>query len=129
MNKTRCKKTYCNHIIVPAKRRTTQKQLGNIATPALLRNLSKQNRINCTTLYCNPSCKHTILQNGNTLPSYIKKMNATQRMWYKTQRNKIKRGKSSVLIHGFYEKIPKRTQRHMKKKGALSACTIHSSIP
>jgi len=103
----------------------------------------------CEKSYCNPRCKNTIFQNGKEFPSiklelsnisyktnknssnpsYTKEEKEKQKKYLKIvldtakeMRNKIFKGKESVLKNNFYEGIE--TAENLKKKGAISGCSL-----
>ena len=85
----------------------------------------------CKNSFCNPKCKGTIFQDNKFPPEIIDK--------YKNNKNGdeivkgliqlrkiIFKNKKSVLKDDFYEKL--QDINRMKKKGAISGCTIFSIV-
>jgi len=102
-------------------------------------NADKSFHKECKKIYCNPGCKETIFENGNFSKyskeiekKYSKKIfekigkNIIKKL--KKQRKEIFKDKNSVLKNSFYNGLKKEDVTKLKKKGALSGCTILSPL-
>jgi hypothetical protein len=101
-------------------------------------NTNKSFHKECKKIYCNPSCKETIFENGNFLKysKEIEKKYSEEKLSHsgKLERNLIKKfkklrkeifkDKNSVLKNSFYNGLKKETINKLKKKGAISGCTL-----
>jgi hypothetical protein len=81
----------------------------------------------CGMYYCNEGCKHTIWQDGpaNKLPDGLKKSFKKDVMmikYFTNLRKEMFGKKTSVLKNHFYEKIPAKTLKRIKRQGAISGC-------
>ena len=104
-----CEQTYCKKYFVPMMVKKTQGR-------ASVKDIMKQ----CKKGYCNPGCKGTIFQNGN----FPKNTSPIMLSIMKSLRNKMFKGKKSVLNKNFYEKLKKKNVACAKKRGATSGCTL-----
>jgi hypothetical protein len=101
------------------------------------KNLNKENLFHkeCKKIYCNPGCKETIFENGN-LSKYSKEIEKkySKKIFdkigksiikkLKKQRKEIFKDKNSVLKNSFYNGLKKEDVIKLKKKGAISGCTL-----
>lgn len=96
----------------------------------------------CVSSYCNPGCKETIFQNGKKGPNIKKMLNISfnknllstltkkeKKNLYKIMldqtkklRNKLFNGNESILKNNFYKGL--KTSDELRKKGAISGCTL-----
>ncbi len=95
----------------------------------------KQIKEECKLAYCNPTCKNTIFENGNSnkLPNGYEKM--LKKKMKGTKGNKLietmklirksmfKEDKS-IVKNGFYKKLKSNNVKKLKKNGALSGCSV-----
>jgi hypothetical protein len=98
----------------------------------------------CADAYCNPKCKDTIFENGKNISKVtkkkiineFKKKNPSAKKTHtdlllssiSDMRKSIFKNKTSVLKDNFYEGYNQKTVKSMKKKGALSGCSLISGI-
>ena len=101
-------------------------------------NKNKSFHKQCKKIYCNPSCTETIFENGNFSKyskeiekkyseeklSYSGKLERNLIKKFKKQRKEIFKDKNSVLKNSFYNGLKKETINKLKKKGAISGCTL-----
>lgn len=84
----------------------------------------------CNRGYCNKDCKDTIYQDGPMPPAVIKSFKGTKerKAVFKTMIETLRTGifgkKKSVLNDSFYEGLPEKDVKRLKKEGATSACTL-----
>jgi hypothetical protein len=84
----------------------------------------------CKKGYCNEDCKDTIFQDGSLPPAVIKSFKGTKenkalfKTIIQTQRKRIFGKKKSVLKGSFYEGLPEKDVKRLKKEGATSGCTL-----
>jgi len=97
----------------------------------------------CIDAYCNPTCKDTVFEDGSKMSEEVEKkiekrlqknkgLTMKQRKDAKKMamnlltsiRKSIFKNKKSVLKDGFYEKLGKESIDKLKKKGALSGCSL-----
>jgi hypothetical protein len=132
-NSTRkCKKDYCDKVFIQklqAFRDKLAKTL-KIKSTKFTQKEKKDSVKKCFKAYCNPTCKGTIFQDGKEFPKNItltskkKKIRDLAITMLKGFRKQMFGKKNSVLKDGFYEKLNSKTVKQLKKKGALSGCTI-----
>ena len=80
----------------------------------------------CAKHYCNPGCKTTIFEDGsaNELSKSMKKkykLPATRKFWLQMRKELFGKDKT-VLKDSFYNKLPSKTVKQLKKEGAISGC-------
>jgi hypothetical protein len=132
-NSTRkCKKDYCEKVFV----KNAQKFFNRFSKTLKMKPMKftekqkKEYRKNCLKLYCNPTCKGTVFQDGKEFPKNIeinskdKKVRKLATQLLKGIRKEIFGKKNSVLKDDFYEKLNSKTVKDLKKKGALSGCAV-----
>ena len=97
---------------------------------------------NCKRSFCNPKCKDTFFEEGNKISKEVFK-NAKLHLSHtlkdpkqsakayklatktlKTIRKQIFGNKTNILKNDFYEKLPTKTVKKLKKEGAISGCTM-----
>ena len=85
----------------------------------------------CSMAHCNPTCKGTIFENGNSnvLPNEFKKQMKNKKndklieMLIK-MRKELFKDKKSIIKDGFYISLKKSTVKKIKKDGAISGCSV-----
>ena len=98
----------------------------------------------CINVYCNPKCKGTVFENGKEISNNTKKKsieNFKKKNPYakkkdidllltilKNMRITIFKNKTTVLKNSFYEGYSKKTIKNIKKKGAISGCSLISTL-
>ena len=132
-NSTRkCKKDYCEKVFIKK-----SQAFSDRITKALKRKptkfTQKQKKVlgkRCLKGFCNPTCEGTIFQDGKQFPKNIEidskdeKVKKIVLKFSKDMRKNIFGKKTSVLKNGFYEKLTPKTVKQLKKKGALSGCSL-----
>ena len=84
----------------------------------------------CRKGYCNEECKDTLFQDGSLPPALLNSFKGTKggkalfKTIIQTQRKMIFGKKKSVLKNSFYEGLPEKDIRRLKKEGATSGCTL-----
>lgn len=84
----------------------------------------------CNKGYCNEECKDTVFQDGSLPPALLKSFKGTKgdkalfKTIIQTQRKMIFGKKKSVLKDSFYEGLPEKDVKRIKKEGAISGCTL-----
>lgn len=99
----------------------------------------------CKDSNCNPTCKNTIFESGKKIPKEVfvqlktnltkslkktnnlKKLPKAYKMTSQTitfARNSIFNKKTNVLKDDFYEKLPVKLVKKLKKEGAISGCSM-----
>lgn len=140
---TRCERKYCQYAFKSKKetlRKSIQKKASILSTPeerkftndlkeAWKKELTKLGTKkgkkelfdNCKRVYCNPGCKDTMFEDG---PGTAQRKNRA--IWKAIQetRKDMFQGNTSVLRDNFYEDLPAKDVQRLKKKGAVSGCTI-----
>jgi hypothetical protein len=143
-----CKTKFCASKIKEQQdslRRFTQKLSKRIPDPKkrkayledAYKNMKKNNeryQQMCEIAYCNPGCKNTVYQNGEFNNKDIKNALVKQNVKGKTlkemiplmkkMRKDIFKGKKTVLKKDFYVGLSNKDVKTLRKKGALSGCTI-----
>ena len=80
----------------------------------------------CNKVFCNKSCKGTILESKNKFPTIeFKKNRIFKKTIIKSLKNcqqEIFKNRNNVLVDNVYYKIPKKTSKKYKDKGAISIC-------
>ena len=79
----------------------------------------------CESQHCNPQCKDTIFESGKNIPKALKNKYKNMKFMINIERQTRKNifgNKTNVLKNGFYEKLPKKNIKSMKKNGAISGC-------
>ncbi len=130
-----CSKQFCHEFFIPRGEQWTRKTLNKInkkkaKTFKYTAKQKKELEATCKLHYCNPDCKGTIFQKGKTMPALeeLKKLKGSKKNknWFRNfthkMRKNIFKGKTNVLKNGFYEKLPSKTRKLIKNKGALSGC-------
>lgn len=90
-----------------------------------IRNRIKLNMKDCAQKFCNPECKGTIFETRKDLspelkaeykdfPGFINVL--------KIRKQKLFKGRKTVLKDGFYYKMKPKTRKASEKKGAISGC-------
>ena len=143
-----CKTKFCKSKIKEQQeslRRFTQKMSKKIQDPkkrkAYLAEIDKDIKKNeikyqqmCEIAYCNPGCKNTVYQDGEFNNKDIKNALAKQNVKGKTMkkmipfmkkiRKDIFKDKKTVLKKDFYVGLSNKDVKTLRKKGALSGCTM-----
>ena len=127
-------------------RKRSIKNIKNINKKAdiVFKKNKEQLKKECERRYCNPNCKYTVFENGKKLSENTKKKLAEEFKMKKPNRTKkdidnflyslisirksIFKNKKSVLKNSFYSKLDKKTVENMKKKGAISGCSLFSKL-
>jgi hypothetical protein len=86
----------------------------------------------CKRTACNPGCKGTFFENGNSnkLPNSFKNNSNTKsknnmlKLYKKTRKNLFKNKKSILKQNSFYYKLNNSTIKRKKNKGVLSSCSV-----
>lgn len=92
--------------------------------------MEKEFRAQCEKGYCNEGCMNTIFQDGSLPPSVIQSFKGTKenkalfKAMIETSRKGIFGKKKSVLKNSFYEGLPEKDVKRLKKEGATSGCTL-----
>lgn len=132
-NSTRkCKKDYCEKVFTKDMQTFSDRftKLLKMKPIKFTQKQKKDSANKCFKSYCNPTCKGTIFQNGKEFPklkftySKTKKAKELATKILKDFRKQMFGKKNSVLKDGFYEKLNSKTVKELKKKGALSGCTV-----
>lgn len=151
---SKCGSTFCEKIIVPKIKKMIAKISKNITkkfTPKQKATFIKsQKTINddvfkqkCMDSYCNPDCKNTVFEAGSKIPNsvFIKlksdlksnpsinkkdipKMFKFSKKFANEMRKTIFKNKKNVIKNNFYENLKPSDVKELKKKGAISGCTI-----
>lgn len=128
-----CGKKFCQGFFVPRGEKFTRKVLKGIngkkaKTFKYSNKQKKELEKTCKLHYCNPTCKGTIFQRGKAMPilEETKQLKGKQKKFMndiaKQIRKEYFKGKTNVLKHGFYEKLPAKTRKLIQEKGATSGC-------
>jgi hypothetical protein len=98
--------------------------------------MQKKTMSECVKAYCNPGCKGTLFEKGSptTLPSSFKYPRTSKPLNSKTKklmqdafkktRKSIFGKRSDVLEDDFYKDLRPKDKKSLKKKGAISGCSI-----
>jgi len=92
--------------------------------------LEKDLHEQCNKGYCNEECKDTLFQDGSLPPALLKSFKGTKKnealfkTIIQTQRKMIFGKKKSVLKDSFYQGLPEKDVKKLKKEGAISGCTL-----
>ena len=88
----------------------------------------------CVQGFCNPGCKGTIYEPGESLSENLvndikklikdKKTHPSLLKAFKKMRKTIFKNKKNVLKDGFYEKFNVTQKKRYQKHGALSGCSL-----
>jgi hypothetical protein len=131
---TTCSKQFCRGFFIPKSEQWTRKLLKKINKKAKTFKYTKKQKKElentCNLHYCNPDCKGTIFQKGKQMPNLteLKQLKGSKKNknWFQNftqkMRKNIFKGKTNVLNNGFYEKLPAKTRKILRKQGALSGC-------
>ena len=83
----------------------------------------------CKKMYCNKTCKNTLMESGkDKYPPIADKFKKDKKMYkllmdlQKKNKQRIFGDKDNVLKDGFYEKLSSVKVNRLKKEGATSAC-------
>ena len=127
-----CSKQFCRKFFIPRGEQWTRKLLKTINKKAKTFKYTKKQKQElektCKLHYCNPACKGTIFQKGKNMPDLVetKQLKGKNKKFLNTfsrkMRKNIFKGKTNVLKDGFYEKLPLKTRKLIREKGALSGC-------
>jgi hypothetical protein len=92
--------------------------------------MEKEFHKQCQSGYCNEGCKDTVFQDGSLPAAVVRsfKGNKEQKKLFKTMIEATRKGifgkKKSVLKDNFYEGLPEKDVKRIKKEGATSGCTL-----
>ena len=132
-NSTRkCKKDYCEKVFVKNAQAFTDRVVKALKMKPMkfTQKQKKEMAKKCLKGYCNPTCEGTLFQDGKKFPKNIEIDSKNEKVrkivlkFSKDMRKKIFGKKTSVLKNGFYEKLSSKTVKQMKKKGAISGCSM-----
>ena len=103
-----------------------KEMIANLENPKEQRKGRKLELDICAKHYCNPGCKTTIFEDGpaNELSKSMKKkykLAATRKFWLQMRKELFGKDKT-VLKDNFYNKLPSKTVKQLKKEGAISGC-------
>ena len=120
--KTRKNKNYCNY-----RKRINSLKIKEMVRKKIVKQNTKYTKANdklCRQTYLNPGCKGTFLEPGKKFSKqYLKTVKKSRLAGLIKSRKGIFGKKTDVLINGFYEKLPKKFIKDLKKHGATSGCT------
>ncbi len=149
--KKRCESKFCNEYTVRVKRlmrniqqkmmekaknmdETKKKKMIKILDKEIDKK-EKQIKEECKLAYCNPTCKNTIFENGNSnkLPNGYEEMLKKKMKGAKGNklietmkliRKSMFKENKSIVKNGFYKKLKSNNVKKLKKNGALSGCSV-----
>ncbi len=156
-NIKRCENTFCKKYVAIVKKEKTKKMQNMINMVGMtkldikekrnmIKKIKKSTSVNelkqqCKKIYCNPTCKGSIYENGKKMSNSTKKSiisNLKKTPFIKSNdkssklhldmmqkiKNKLFVGKNTILNNGFYIGINDNDKKKLHKKGAISGCTL-----
>lgn len=151
---SKCGSTFCEKVLVPKMKKMIAKISKNITKimppEQKTKFIKSQKTINddvfkqkCMNSYCNPDCKNTVFEAGSKIPNSvfvkiksdlesnpsikkkdIPKMLKSSKKLANEMRKIIFKNKTNVIKNNFYENLKPSDVKELKKKGAISGCTI-----
>lgn len=151
---SKCGSTFCEKVVVPKMKKmlaNISKSITKKFTPEKRAKFIKSQKTinddvfkqNCMNSYCNSDCKNTVFEAGSKIPNSVfvklksdfesnpsinkkdipKMIKNTKKMMNEIRKD-IFKNKKNVIKNNFYEKLKPSDIKEMKKKGAISGCTI-----
>lgn len=136
--RNKCYDTFCKKYHIPQQEKLYKNLTKKLSGKSKSLNSKTRKSIEkgCYRGYCNPGCSGTIFQAGKKMPTIETDNSLTKKLGFKAKknfaalqkilRNEIFKGKTNVLKNSFYEKLSPKTRKVLKKKGALSGCTMYN---
>jgi len=109
---------------------------GKKQTLKTLDQFRKEKKDEYRKFFCNLGCKNTVFEAGpankltNSFRKSLKKKNSNLTNYQLSRRKELFGKNTNVLEDSFYKKLDPKTQKKLKKHGAISGCmTIYKNNP